>query len=60
MRGDWTALGDVLVHLILPTVALSLYSMAIITRMTRSSMLETLNADYIRTARAEGPDEGHR
>ena len=38
MRGDWTALGDVLVHLILPTLALSLYSMAIITRMTRSSM----------------------
>ena len=58
MRGDWKALGDVLVHLILPTVALSLYSMAIITRMTRSSMLETLNADYIRTARAKGLKKG--
>lgn len=54
MQGNWVALGDVLVHLILPTLALSLYSMAIITRMTRSSMLETLNADYIRTARAKG------
>ncbi len=53
-KGDMEALGDVLVHLILPTVTLSLYSMAIITRMTRSSMLETLNADYIRTARAKG------
>ena len=55
VQGNWVALGDVLVHLILPTLALSLYSMAIITRMTRSSMLETLNADYIRTARARGP-----
>ena len=53
-KGDMVALGDVLLHLILPTLALSLYSMAIITRMTRSSMLETLNADYIRTARAKG------
>ena len=53
-KGDFEALGDVLVHLVLPTVTLSLYSMAIITRMTRSSMLETLNADYIRTARAKG------
>ena len=58
MRGDWTALGDVLVHLILPTLALSLYSMAIITRMTRSSMIETLSADYIRTARAKGLSKG--
>lgn len=58
VRGDWIALGDVLVHLILPTLALSLYSMAIITRMTRSSMLETLNADYIRTARAKGLSKG--
>lgn len=54
MQGDFTALGDVLVHLILPTLALSLYSMAIITRMTRSSMLDTLNEDYVRTARAKG------
>lgn len=53
-KGDWVALGDVLAHLIMPTVALSLYSMAIITRMTRSSMLDTLSADYVRTARAKG------
>lgn len=53
-QGDFEALGDVLVHLILPTLALSLYSLAIITRMTRSSMLDTLNADYVRTARAKG------
>ncbi|MCL2882966.1 MAG: ABC transporter permease [Coriobacteriia bacterium] len=54
MRGDWTALRDVLLHLILPTLALSLYSLAIITRMTRSSMLDSLNEDFIRTARAKG------
>lgn len=58
MQGNWVALGDVLVHLILPTLALSLYSMAIITRMTRSSMLETLNEDYVRTARAKGLSKG--
>ena len=50
MQGNWAGLADVLVHLILPTLALSLYSMAIITRMTRSSMLETLNADALRNA----------
>jgi peptide/nickel transport system permease protein len=54
MSGDMEAFRDVLRHLILPTLALSLYSMAIITRMTRSSMLDTLNEDYIRTARAKG------
>ena len=58
MQGNWAGLADVLVHLILPTLALSLYSMAIITRLTRSSMLETLNADYIRTARAKGLSKG--
>ena len=53
-QGNWAGLGDALIHLILPTLALSLYSMAIITRMTRSSMLDTLNEDYVRTARAKG------
>ena len=52
--GDFEAFGDALKHLILPTIALAMYSMAIITRMTRSSMLETLDQDYIRTARAKG------
>jgi peptide/nickel transport system permease protein len=52
--GNFAALGNVLQHLILPALALSMYSMAIITRMTRSSMLDTLNEDYVRTARAKG------
>ena len=54
LSGDFEAFGDALAHMVLPAVTLSLYSMAIITRMTRSSMLETLNEDYVRTARAKG------
>jgi peptide/nickel transport system permease protein len=54
LSGDFEALGNVLQHLVLPAVTLSMYSMAIITRMTRSSMLETLNEDYVRVAAAKG------
>jgi len=43
--------------LVLPTVALSLYPMAYITRLERSSMLDVLGQDYIRTARAKGVPE---
>ncbi len=41
-------------HLVLPTVALAAFSIAIIARMTRSSLLEVFTQDYIRTARAKG------
>ncbi len=54
---NWSALGDVLHHLVLPAVALSTIPMAIIARMTRSSMLEVLRQDYIKTARAKGLSE---
>lgn len=54
IAGDWAAFKDAANHLVLPVVALGMYSMAIIARMTRSSMLETLEQDYIRTARAKG------
>ena len=40
--------------MLLPTITLGLYMMALITRMNRSSMLEVLGADYLRTARAKG------
>jgi len=59
IAGDMEAFVDALKHLILPGVALAMYSMAIITRMTRSSMIETLQQDYIRTARAKGVSEGN-
>ena len=48
------ACWDVLKHLIMPAVALGTIPMAVITRMTRSSMLEVMNEDYVRTARAKG------
>jgi len=54
VSGDMEAFIDAFKHLILPALALGMYSMAIIARMTRSSMLETMNQDYIRTARAKG------
>jgi peptide/nickel transport system permease protein len=52
--GNWKPLGDGLKHLILPAVAVGTIPMAIIARMTRSSLLEVLGLDYIRTARAKG------
>jgi peptide/nickel transport system permease protein len=51
---DFPVLKDVIVHLILPAMALSTIPMAIIARMTRSSVLEVLGMDYVRTARAKG------
>ena len=51
---NWTVLGDALKHLVLPAVALSTIPMSIIARITRSSMLEVLGLDYVRTARAKG------
>ena len=57
VTGDWEVLKDAIKHLILPSVALSTIPLAIIARMTRSSMLEVLRQDYIRTARAKGLQE---
>ena len=54
IQANWTALKDVLSHLILPAIALGTIPMAIIARMTRSSMLEVLKQDYIRTAYSKG------
>ncbi len=51
------ALIDSIKHLILPSIALGTIPMSIIARMTRSSLLEVLGMDYIRTARAKGQHE---
>ncbi len=51
---NWELLKDAIQHLILPAVALGTIPMALIARMTRSSMLEVLGQDYVRTARAKG------
>jgi len=54
---NWAGLKDILLHLVLPATALSTIPLAIVARMTRSSMLEVLRQDYIKTARAKGLSE---
>ncbi|MDF1590463.1 MAG: ABC transporter permease [Desulfobacterales bacterium] len=51
---NWEALRDVIWHIIMPAVTLSTIPTAIVARMTRSSMLEVLRQDYIKTAKAKG------
>lgn len=57
IAGQLGAFLDSLRHLILPSFTLATIPMAIVARITRSSMLEVLNKDYVRTARAKGLDE---
>lgn len=57
ITAQWEVAKDAIRHLILPAVALATIPMSIITRMTRSSLLEVLSKDYIRTARAKGAGE---
>jgi peptide/nickel transport system permease protein len=54
VTANWAVFGDALKHLLLPGFTLALLGIAGITRMTRSSMLEVLEKDYIRAARARG------
>ncbi len=54
LTGNWEAFRNAVEHLILPSITLMTIPLAIIARITRSTMLEVLNQDYIRTARAKG------
>ncbi|MDH6523313.1 peptide/nickel transport system permease protein [Streptomyces sp. SAI-135] len=54
VMGNLSAFWDGLLHLVMPAVALAAFPAAVIMRMTRSSMLEVLDEDYVRTARAKG------
>jgi peptide/nickel transport system permease protein len=54
LTGNWQVLQNSLYHLILPAITLGYFSMAVLLRMTRSSMLEVWGQDYVRTARAKG------
>jgi len=54
IKMDFAKLIATLKHLVLPSIALGTIPMAIIARMTRSSMLEVMKSDYIRTVRAKG------
>jgi peptide/nickel transport system permease protein len=55
---NFPLLKDALWHLILPSLAVGTIPLAVIARMTRSSLLDVLGQDYIRTARAKGLREG--
>lgn len=57
IQGNWPGFWDVLKHLILPSFALATIPVAVIARITRSSMLEVLQSDYVRTARSKGLSE---
>jgi peptide/nickel transport system permease protein len=54
LTANWTAFKDALWHIIMPAVTLSTIPTAIVARMTRSSMLDVLRQDYIKTAKAKG------
>ncbi|HEU5277601.1 MAG TPA: ABC transporter permease [Gaiellaceae bacterium] len=54
VTGNWAAAWDAVKHLILPAVALGSIPLAIIARITRASVLDVQNEDYVRTARAKG------
>jgi len=58
IAGDWEVFGDALNHLILPASILGYSSMAYITRMTRSFMLDQLGQEYVTTARVKGLSKG--
>ena len=57
MTGNWSAFKSALSHLVLPSITLACFSIGLIARMTRSTMLEVLREDYITTARAIGVSE---
>jgi peptide/nickel transport system permease protein len=57
LAGEFEGFIDALHHLVLPAVTLATIPMAIVARITRSAMLEVLNKDYVRTARAKGMGE---
>jgi peptide/nickel transport system permease protein len=58
LQGHWPAVRSGVEHLVLPAVTLGGAVMATIARMARSTMLDVLNLDYVRTARAKGVSEG--
>jgi peptide/nickel transport system permease protein len=57
IQGDWDILRAALRRLVLPSIVLGSFSMGIIARMLRSSLLASMSDDYVRTARAKGLNE---
>ena len=57
ISGQWATARDALAHLVLPALVLAAYNVGLLTRYTRSSVLEVLSNDYVRSARAKGMPE---
>ncbi|MGO8869304.1 MAG: ABC transporter permease [Alphaproteobacteria bacterium] len=57
LAGDWAAFRDAVAHLILPSLVLAAATLGLLTRTTRASMLESMQQDYVRMARAKGLSE---
>ena len=57
IEGNWAYFASGFEHAILPSLALALVTFGIVTRLLRSSLLEVMHMNYIRTARAKGLDE---
>lgn len=54
LAGQWTSFVDAMAHLMLPVFVLSLFTIGLLTRFVRTSVLEVLDADYVRAGRAKG------
>ena len=57
VASDWATFRDALAHLILPSTVLAAATLGLITRTTRASVLECMNQDYVKVARAKGLTE---
>ncbi len=57
LAGEWGTLGDALHHLVLPALVLAAFNVSLLTRYTRSAVLEVIGNDYVRAARAKGMPE---
>ncbi|MHA7984595.1 ABC transporter permease [Rathayibacter sp. CAU 1779] len=54
LSGQWDTFGDALSHLVLPGLVLTLYTVGLLVRFTRSGVLDVLSQDYVKAARAKG------
>lgn len=54
LAGEWRTFVDASAHLVLPTLVLTLYTIGLLTRFSRTSILEVLDQDYVRAAKAKG------
>jgi peptide/nickel transport system permease protein len=57
LTGNWVVFWNALAHLVLPSMVLGVHTLALISRMVRASLLQTLSSNYVRTARSKGLSE---